>query len=693
MTRTCSKFIPLISVLALFGPQAASASTGDDGLRLSPFSSSKVLSHPADVVGSSSPSIATDAASVERSIEITISGAAPARLVSDLDMSRQYLEVHLSDQEPSGSTAALRVSVGEEQAKEFDELRSIWDHSLKLTHILYTSSEDSKSWAFATYDSENRLYMSLSNGVEEYRIFPTTSGVPAAFRGRGRIDELKGADGKSSLAERRHIQVVQLSMRRVERHRSIRGTNVLSYASGGDLGKLNNEKSLPSYIKDMSDLLGSHRGVDVRGVGRKLIGERFHYFATQYLSDIESFDSRIRVVTDEKTGRVELVQGAIEDPDSLISGEYFESSDQVLKAMISHLSGLPGLRGVDFSVIEAPKQVWKVEDSGPTLFWTGQVGVVGSPLDVYSFLANTVTGEIVHFSNFQTSVRSATCNANGATITSCNGQYASQYPWVTYMDQDQDPRCNDSNPNVPSSWCTLSEYTTPRDTADYIEHYGEQELDAHCCDVSDGFIYVIVNRPLPSEGGLATGAGYDPVSKNIYVSDAVAARSADLIFLESMHALINTVAEDSTGASPLQSAYGTDDVAAAIMEGLAETGLATWKGSWDDLYDDWVGSGVTDLTVSKSFADHDDSGDANGPQNENGEIVGHLFYKIASLPGGSNASAKKIALRSIEHLDKALDGVSASWSYEDLRLAMRAAAVDGAPAAGYAATCPCYPRA
>lgn len=74
------------------------------------------------------------------------------------------------------------------------------------------------------------------------------------------------------------------------------------------------------------------------------------------------------------------------------------------------------------------------------------------------------------------------------------------------------------------------------------------------------------------------------------------------------------------------------------------------------------------MSDSKKFADFDES--PSSDEEENGLIVGHIVYKLATDTGGSLASAKKILLQSIDQLNNSRDGNSSQWSFEDLRLAM-----------------------
>jgi len=163
------------------------------------------------------------------------------------------------------------------------------------------------------------------------------------------------------------------------------------------------------------------------------------------------------------------------------------------------------------------------------------------------------------------------------------------------------------------------------------------------------------------------GPEYHPGTENIYLPSASAAESAFLVAHESMHPLI-----ELRNAS-LDSDYSFDSVARAINEGYADVNGALFTADSDWVVnDDWIGpgSGARDLSESRTIADHV----ATGSAHENGRIVGHAYYRLATISGGSAALAKEILVKSIEELHKDNDGDGSDWSYEDVKLAMISAA-------------------
>ncbi len=543
--------------------------------------------------------------------------------------------------------------------------------SFGMTHILAADPNHKGKWVMMSVDQDRNTSFSAFESDRVLRVSQIDGQSHVMVQGKRKIRRNEQNQSKRhTMRERRHVQMTEKISRGIQRDRQLSETGETSYVLGGNLGTLRSENDLQRYVQEMDNLLGSSAEAEIVSDVVEDANGRKKYFAYQYIDGARG-DTRIQITTDEATGNVLSMRGAVSGHKRFQNLKVDSESVASDLAMREALNQYPSDDPNDPITVTSVEKRWQYgKGNQPLMYWLLELRNKSNTRSLVARVDAKTGKTRVSVPLFGSSMRIGTCEGNNSQgARDCTG-FSGDFPWVVYDDNDRDRQCN----TTPAE-CNLPKYNDPQAALQGLEVFWESVLGNRCCDLSGSTLNIVVNSGAVSDMmGTLPNAAYDITSDAILLSNDTIGLSVDILAHEAGHGLL-----DHRNAEVTQDAiFNNDQFARAIHEGYADTNAALYRaesvastaGQVWIIGDDHPASPASrDLTQSRFTSDYSIFSSAQ----ENGRIIGHVFYLVSQF--GNTAQTKTIMLESIEHLSKSNDGDANSWSFEDVRIAMLDAAM------------------
>jgi len=377
-----------------------------------------VVGQPPGGFGSQAPT--------DRKLSITGHESAPVTLTEALTKGQGWLRARIDIDEnlfeqPLGNKVSVSIRGN---VADLVITQATPDPKFGLTHLVAVDPAEASNWILLTRDQEGNLAGTGEFANERIRLTSVGGTQVLAEQVSGKVKR-DGQDGPP--LERRHVQMVELSLRGVGRYSVLDRTAELSAVQGGDLGVLKKPEDAQSYLRSMDALLGNSAGVSVRVERTELTPEVNRYYVRQYIDNIPRRGGRVLIKADSATGKVLSITGSISDFELSTSGLRIATAEVAARLATSTIQHkAPGLTLMH---VEAPDKPWRITQDGPEIFWEGTVGAEEDRTSRFTYQINARTGEIQYGPTARHATRVFTCSANGSASVLAGSGSGGSNPW------------------------------------------------------------------------------------------------------------------------------------------------------------------------------------------------------------------------------------------------------------------------
>lgn len=266
------------------------------------------------------------------------------------------------------------------------------DETMGARHYLTHSTSDEDSWGIFTVTDQDEFFGTIKLKGKYYGVKKLDGSIVSSIHEISDADRCQLVKGScsSNFSERRHQQIVELSVRGVERIGAPKVGEIVSLV-GGDLGVINNDQEFIEYTKNIVQFFGGAKGNEYMPLAHPLPNK---YIGYEVIEGIPEGIASVKIDTG-KNGKITDVTASFAPAASFDLPMVLNSGEEALSQLESTelLQELVGAGNI--KLLKSPKLIWLYSNGGkPTPLWRLRIQDGKNPRRIFGVKVDATTGEV-----------------------------------------------------------------------------------------------------------------------------------------------------------------------------------------------------------------------------------------------------------------------------------------------------------